>query len=74
MQGSVTILCTSTGINVDSGRCLRPCDEGFATGRHGGTPLAGFGKIPSFEMDDDWGNPYSWGDDYTWELHMISAM
>lgn len=28
-KGSVTILCTSTGINVESGRCLRPCDEGF---------------------------------------------
>lgn len=28
-KGSVTILCTSTGINVQQGRCLRPCDEGF---------------------------------------------
>lgn len=30
-KGSVTILCTSTGINVEDGRCLRPCDEGFVS-------------------------------------------
>lgn len=28
-KGSVTIVCTSTGVEVQSGRCLRPCDSGL---------------------------------------------
>ena len=41
--------------------CLQWAPRLSVPARHGGTPIAGwflFGKIPSFEMDDDWGYPY----------------
>mmetsp|Transcript_15551 Transcript_15551/g.36800 ORF Transcript_15551/g.36800 Transcript_15551/m.36800 type:complete len:1335 (+) Transcript_15551:72-4076(+) len=28
-KGSVSVVCTSTGIQVAGGRCLRPCESGF---------------------------------------------
>ena len=37
---------------------------------NGGTPIAGWfiGKIPSFEMDDDWGYPHDYGNPHVFQF------